>query len=76
MTTSDRTLELGDLKCPLPIVQVQRAVMDMQAGEVLEVAASDPAFRADLKAWARKTGHEILSLEQESGGARAVVRKV
>lgn len=46
----------------------------LSAGQTLTVVASDPAFRADLEAWGRKLGHELVSFA-DGAEQRAVVRK-
>jgi len=51
-------------------------VRDVPAGEDLHVIADDPAFPPDVKAWCRRTGHELVSLETIDGVTQAVVRVV
>ena len=58
----------------MPIVRISRAIADLECGDTLEVIADDPAFPSDVTAWAKKTGHGLLSLE-EADPARAVIRK-
>jgi TusA-related sulfurtransferase len=43
----------------MPIVALAKAVRSMETGQVLEVQAKDRAFRSDIEAWARRTGHSI-----------------
>jgi TusA-related sulfurtransferase len=49
----------------------------MPAGEEVRMLADDKGFSPDVRAWAAKTGHTLVSIE-ESNPARlaAVVRKV
>lgn len=63
--TADRYLDCKGLRCPLPIVKVSRAIKEMAPGQTLRVEADDPAFRSDLEAWARTTGHELLEFTDE-----------
>ena len=63
------------LQCPGPIMKTFRAFEALEPGDVLEIAASDPAFGKDIRAWARKTGHEVLSVESAKGIITATVRK-
>jgi len=48
----------------------------LDAGELLEVTASDPAFGRDICAWAKKTGHALLSVKAEKGLIIVLLRKV
>lgn len=72
---ADVQIDCKGQSCPMPIVNISRAMKKMTAGERLGVQASDPAFRADLEAWCKKMGH---ALESFSGGdvAQAVILKV
>ena len=37
----------------------------IEVGQVLKVEADDPAAEEDIKRWAKRTGHEILSFEKQ-----------
>lgn len=63
------------LQCPGPIMKTYRAVEAMEAGELLEVTSSDVAFGRDIRAWAKKTGNEVLSVEIEKGLVIVLIRK-
>lgn len=63
------------LQCPGPILKTWRGMEALAAGDVVEVTASDPAFGRDVRAWGRKTGNEVLSVEAAKGLVRAVIRK-
>lgn len=56
---ADKTLDCTNLSCPMPIVQMTKTVRAMESGQTLEVQAKDRAFRSDVEAWARRTGHAI-----------------
>ena len=58
-----RKLDCSGLSCPMPIVQMSKAVKEMSAGDVLEVTATDLAFKLNVEAWARRTGHSLESFE-------------
>lgn len=69
------TLNAVGLQCPGPIMKTYRAVEAMLEGELLEITASDPAFGRDVRAWASKTGHDVLSVDNEKGLVTALIRK-
>jgi len=64
------------LQCPGPIMKTYKAMEALDEGELLEVTASDPAFGRDIRAWAKKTGHELLSVKAEKGLIVVLLRKV
>jgi NADPH-dependent 2,4-dienoyl-CoA reductase/sulfur reductase-like enzyme/peroxiredoxin family protein/TusA-related sulfurtransferase/rhodanese-related sulfurtransferase len=68
-------LDAIGLQCPGPIMKTYRAMEAMEAGELLEVTASDPAFGRDVRAWGRKTGNEVVSVEANKGLVTALLRK-
>lgn len=69
------TLDAVGLQCPGPIMKTYRAVEAMQAGELLEVTASDPAFGRDIRAWAKKTNNDVLSVDSNKGLVKVLIRK-
>jgi tRNA 2-thiouridine synthesizing protein A len=68
-------LDAVGLQCPGPIMKTYRAVEAMQPGELIEVTASDPAFGRDIRAWAKKTQNDVISLEAAKGLTKVVIRK-
>jgi tRNA 2-thiouridine synthesizing protein A len=69
------TLDAVGLQCPGPIMKTFRAMEAMQPGELLEVTASDPAFGRDIRAWAKKTGNDVVSLNSTKGLITVLLRK-
>ena len=68
-------LDAVGLQCPGPIMKAFKAMAAMEVGETLEIAASDPAFGRDIRAWASRTGHELLSVGSSKGVITARLRK-
>lgn len=58
---ADIDLDCKAIRCPMPIVRIAKAVKTMSPGQTLEVEATDPSFQADVEAWTRRTGNELLS---------------
>ncbi|WHX98767.1 sulfurtransferase TusA family protein [Neobacillus sp. DY30] len=58
-------LDAKGLACPMPIVKTKKAMNGLEAGQVLEVQATDKGSKADLKAWAESTGHQYLGTLEE-----------
>jgi tRNA 2-thiouridine synthesizing protein A len=71
---ADVQLVCEGLNCPMPIVRISQTMRTMHAGQTLEVTADDPAFGADVRAWVKKLGHELVVFE-EGPVQRAVIRK-
>lgn len=60
---ADEFLDCKGMNCPMPIVAITKAIKSMTSGQLLEVHATDLAFKLDLEAWARRTGNNIQSFE-------------
>ncbi len=72
---TDSTLDAKGLACPMPIVRTKKVITGMNAGEVLEVLATDKGSKADLKAWAESAGHQYLGTVEEEGVLKHYLRK-
>jgi len=70
-----QTVDARGKSCPLPIVLLAKAMRDASAGTTLTVQADDRAFPEDVRAWCRKTGCELVSLDNKPGYYEAVIRK-
>jgi tRNA 2-thiouridine synthesizing protein A len=64
--TPDETLDCSGLSCPMPIIKTKKAIDGLQVGQVLKMIATDPGSVPDIDAWSAKTGHEVLSHDQEA----------
>lgn len=62
------------MACPGPITELALAYRRSKAGDVIELWATDPGMKADVRAWAEKTGNELVSLEEGEGRIAAVLR--
>jgi tRNA 2-thiouridine synthesizing protein A len=65
--TADKVLDCSGLLCPIPVIKTSKAIKEVEVGQVLKMIATDPGAPADMEAWARQTGHELLASEQENG---------
>ncbi|XQY91486.1 sulfurtransferase TusA family protein [Metabacillus sp. HB246100] len=69
------TLDAKGLACPMPIVKTKKAMTNVEAGQVLEILATDKGSSADLKAWAEKIGHQFLGTIEAGDVLKHYVRK-
>ena len=74
--TPERTLDAQGLKCPMPVVKTSKEVKNISVGGVLEVLATDPGSIADITAWAKSTGNELLKAEKDNGVFKFYIRRV
>ncbi len=70
-------LDARGRRCPLPILDLARAMPDLTIGATITVEADDPAARPDIKAWCRMRGHEYVGeLEAADGTPGYTVRRL
>lgn len=69
-----KEIDARGMQCPGPIVEVFKAVKAAEPGDEINVLASDRGFLEDIKAWCRKTGNELVSLE-DGQTIKAIIRK-
>ncbi len=69
-------LNLEGLLCPIPVVKVSQAVKDLPIGGIVEATATDPGVLADIPAWVKSTGNELLSMEKKDKIITFTIRKV
>jgi tRNA 2-thiouridine synthesizing protein A len=72
---ADATLDCLGFYCPMPIMRTREEMDGLEAGQVLEVVADDQGVKADMAAWCKRTGNELLGIEEENGQIRLLVRK-
>lgn len=72
---ANQTLDCKGLACPMPIVRTKKAMDQLQAGQVIEVQATDRGSLADMEGWAKNTGHQYLGTIQEGNVLKHYLRK-
>lgn len=61
--------------CPVPVIELARAVAAAGPGAVVMVVSDDPAARHDVPAWARMRGQEYLGEAPQERGTGYRVRR-
>ncbi|MDQ1722465.1 MAG: tRNA 2-thiouridine synthesizing protein, partial [Pseudonocardiales bacterium] len=58
-------------RCPLPVLDLARALPGIRIGSELTVLADDPAAASDLAAWCRMRGQQLVGQTGMGQGATA-----
>lgn len=61
----DKVLDCSGMLCPMPVIKTSKAIKEVPVGHVVKLIATDPGAPADMQAWSRQTGHELLDSHQE-----------
>ncbi|RCX30764.1 sulfurtransferase TusA family protein [Thioalbus denitrificans] len=75
MDATQQTLDARGLNCPLPILRTRKSLGAMDAGETLQVLATDPGSVKDMESFCAQTGNELVSSGQEDGQFVFLIRK-
>ncbi|MCK9877799.1 sulfurtransferase TusA family protein [Frankia sp. Ag45/Mut15] len=63
-------------RCPLPIIDLARAIVTLADGDTITLWADDPAAGPDVAAWCRLRRQELVSSRPlPTGGEEFVVRR-
>ncbi len=62
---STNFLDAKGLNCPIPILKAKKALKDVPVGEILEIHATDPGSVADMAAFCRQTGNELVKTAED-----------
>lgn len=75
MTEPDVAVDCTGRPCPVPVIELARAVAAAAPGAVVEVVSDDPAAEHDVPAWARMRGHAYLGAVPRGGATGYRVRR-
>ena len=70
-----KTIDARGMACPGPLMALIGAIRQGQVGDTIEVWSSDAGSKTDIPAWVAKAKHELVSVVEDSGYARFIVRK-
>jgi len=56
----NETLDTTGLLCPEPVMMLHNKIRDIQAGDILEVIATDPSTQRDIPKFCGFLGHTLL----------------
>ena len=59
-----RTFDASGMRCPMPILKTKKEIVEVQIGEILKVIATDVGTKKDFPAWSKRTGHEIVEMQE------------
>jgi len=74
--TPDLELDLRGLLCPMPMVKVSQNISKVPVGGIVRAVATDAGSMADIPAWAKSTGNEVLQAEKSGSEFVFLVKRV
>ena len=58
-------VDASGLHCPLPLLRLKKALLELESGQVVRMIATDPAAHLDIGVYAEQTGNHILQFARE-----------
>jgi TusA-related sulfurtransferase len=74
--TPDLELDLRGLLCPMPMVKVSQNISKVPVGGTVRAIATDAGSMADIPAWAKSTGNEVIQAEKVGSEYVFLVKRV
>ena len=71
-----REVDASGLACPLPVIELAKAIDTVEVGEVVELLATDVAAKVDVPVWCRMKRQRLLHLSEDEGTWRFLVERV
>ena len=77
ITIKEYALEVdaSGLNCPLPLLRLKKALMEVQSGDVVKIIATDPAAHLDIGVYVEQTGHQLLEVTRQNNVQVFFIRK-
>ncbi len=72
---AELTVDTSGKFCPVPILEVAKAIKSVRPGGVVQIIATDPGVESDMAAWCKATRHELVRLVRQGKVFRGFVRR-
>lgn len=66
MTAFDVEIDATGLMCPLPLLRLKKAMMELDSGAVVKIIATDPAAHLDFGVYIDQAGHVLMAKVNEA----------
>lgn len=73
---ADKTLDVCNEVCPMPVVKTGEALKQMKSGETLEVTVDYPPSKENIQRFAKNEGHKLVGISEEGSLVKIVIEKV
>ena len=68
-------LDVRGKVCPFPLFYTKRRISELKPGEELEIIADDVTAKETITKWSKLHDQEVVSITDEGGFFRIIVRK-
>lgn len=68
-------VDASGLACPMPVIELARAIDEVAIGAHVRLLATDPAAKVDVPVWCRMKRQTLRSLDEHEGVWTFVVQR-
>jgi len=61
--------------CPIPIIRINESMHKLQVDQILKAVTRDSTVKTDIASWAKRTGNEVLKIEDNKTRYIFYIRK-
>ncbi|MEM3851979.1 MAG: sulfurtransferase TusA family protein [Methanomassiliicoccales archaeon] len=76
MAEDTKVFDFRGLQCPMPVFETSKAIKQIGIGEEIIVMANDPAAKPDLEAWSKRTGNQIVEMQDNGDHIRLRIKRL
>ncbi len=73
---TDLTIDALGLRCPLPVLRLEKALRTATPGQRIVLLSDDPVAAIDVPHACAAGGHEVVSIDARADGVRRFVVRV
>lgn len=70
------SIDLKGLSCPMPVLKTKKALDSMGIGQILFVEVTDKGSKADIPAMLKRTGNELIEMDEKDNIFTFLIKKV
>ena len=72
---ADMKVDVKGETCPVPLVEMRKAIRKVAPGEIVEVIGTHPASKKEIPMAVEALGLELVDIEEKDGVWRIRIRK-
>jgi tRNA 2-thiouridine synthesizing protein A len=70
-----KTIDVRGLYCPEPVFRTKIEMEKLAIGDMIKIVADDPESEEDVSLWAKRNGHELLSVNKDNKDLEFLIKK-
>ncbi len=75
MIETQLDVDASGLMCPLPLLRLKKALMEISSGHIIKITTTDPAAHLDFGVYCHQAGHQIIDFIKQPHGVIFYVQK-